>query len=78
MHFLPSHHIKSNINQIPLLSLILGMANKTLSGWKKMTNYGFKLYVEQQPFPKVLIGFDLGLGNTGVSVTSSDLQHAYV
>jgi hypothetical protein len=54
------------------------MANKTLSGWKKMTNYGFKLYVEQQPFPKVLIGFDLGLGNTGVSVTSSDLQHAYV
>ena len=43
-----------------------------------MSNYAFKLWLEQEPFPKLLIGFDLGLKSTGLSITSSDLKYAYV
>ena len=43
-----------------------------------MSNYAFKIWVEQQTCPKVLIGFDIGLKYTGVSITSSDLKHAFV
>lgn len=46
--------------------------------WIKMSNYAFKLWVEQQPYPKILIGFDLGLKSSGLSITSLDLKHAYV
>ena len=48
------------------------------SSWIKMSNYGFKLWLERRSSPKVLIGFDLGLKSTGLSITSSDLKHAYV
>lgn len=48
------------------------------SSWIKMSNYAFKLWIEQRPSPKVLIGFDLGLKSTGLSITSLDLKHAYV
>lgn len=43
-----------------------------------MSHYAFKLYIQQQPFPKILIGFDFGMKSTGVAVTSSDLLHAFV
>ena len=46
--------------------------------WIKHSNYAFKLWVEQQKCPKILLGFDMGLKSTGVAVTSSDLQHAFV
>jgi hypothetical protein len=46
--------------------------------WVNMTNYAFKLHVEQQPFPKTLMAFDVGLKSTGVAVTSSDMRHAFV
>lgn len=46
--------------------------------WIKMTNYSFKLYVEQQIFPKTLMAFDMGLKSTGVAITSSDMRHAFV
>ena len=49
-----------------------------VSQWVKMTNYAFKLHVEQQPFPKTLMAFDVGLKSTGVAITSSDMRHAFV
>lgn len=54
------------------------MANRLPSQWLKLSNYAFKLFVEQQPFPKILLGFDVGIKSTGVSVSSSDLKHAFV
>ena len=52
--------------------------NSKAKQWAKMSNYALKLWIEQQPFPKVVMGFDLGLKSTGISITSSDLRHAYV
>jgi len=49
-----------------------------VSQWIKMTNYAFKLHVEQLPFPKSLMAFDVGLKSTGVAITSSDMKHAFV
>jgi len=46
--------------------------------WQKMSNYGFKLHLQQIPNPKCLIGFDFGLKNTGVAISSMDLKHAFV
>jgi hypothetical protein len=37
-----------------------------------------KLFMQAQPFPKTMMGFDLGIKNTGVSITGSDLRHAFV
>ena len=37
-----------------------------------------KLFMQGQPFPKTIMGFDLGIKNTGVSITGSDLRHAFV
>ena len=54
------------------------MSGQQPKQWIKLTNYAFKLWVEQQKAPKVLLGFDMGLKSTGVAVTSSDLQHAFV
>lgn len=54
------------------------MTTRPLLGWKKMTNYGLKLHIEQKPFPKVMLGFDLGQSYSGVAISSSDLRHAYV
>ena len=51
---------------------------KQVGSWIKMSNYAFKLWVEQKAFPKVLMGFDVGTKFTGVSITSSDLKHAFV
>ena len=51
---------------------------KQVNSWIHMSNYAFKIWLEQQPFPKVLIGFDIGMKYTGVSITSSDLRHAFV
>jgi hypothetical protein len=46
--------------------------------WIKLSHYAFRLWIEQQSFPKVLMGFDPGLGSTGISITGSDLKHAFV
>jgi hypothetical protein len=43
-----------------------------------MSNFAFKLWIEKQPFPKTLVGFDIGTKSTGVSITSSDLKYAFV
>lgn len=51
---------------------------KLLEMWKKMSNFGLKLHIQQKPFPKCLIGFDFGLRSTGVSITSSDCLHSFV
>lgn len=45
--------------------------------WQKLSNYGLKLHIQQQPFPKTLIGIDFGMRSTGLAVTSSDLRHAF-
>lgn len=54
------------------------MKNTLGSQWIKLSLYSFRLWVEQQPFPKVLIGIDPGLKSTGLSITSQDLKHAFV
>lgn len=46
--------------------------------WKELSNYGMKLFMQGQAFPKTMMGFDLGIRNTGVSITGSDLRHAFV
>jgi molecular chaperone DnaK (HSP70) len=46
--------------------------------WQKLTPYALKLHLQQQPFPKTIIGIDFGTKSTGVAVTSSDLLHAFV
>ena len=47
-------------------------------GWKQMSQFGLKLYLNQQPGPKKLLGFDIGSINTGVSVSCDSLTNAYV
>jgi hypothetical protein len=46
--------------------------------WQKLSNYGLKLHIQQQPFPKTLIGIDFGMKSTGLAITSSDILHAFV
>jgi hypothetical protein len=43
-----------------------------------MSSYALKLHLQQQPFPKTIIGIDFGMKSTGLAVTSSDLLHAFV
>jgi hypothetical protein len=46
--------------------------------WQKVSNYGLKLYLQQIPNAKCIIGFDLGLKSTGVAISSMNLKHAFV
>ena len=43
-----------------------------------MSNYGFKLAIKTLPWPKTLLGLDLGMRSTGISITGGDLRNAYV
>ena len=46
--------------------------------WQKLSHYALKLHLQQQPFPKSIVGIDFGIKSTGLSITSSDLLYAFV
>jgi len=46
--------------------------------WREMSHYGLKLTIQALPFPKNLIGLDVGKRSTGIAISSYDLQYAHV
>ena len=52
--------------------------NQAKNKWMKLSKYAFKLYLQQLPFPKTILGLDLGLKSSGMAITSSDMKHAFV
>jgi hypothetical protein len=45
---------------------------------KKLSNYTMKMYLQSQPDPKQLIGFDVGAKHTGCAISCMNLKKPYV